>query len=195
MALSFFETARYKLRALKGANKVSDIDAGFEALAEDLDKLIYKPGFIQWTACTAIDEGWLLCDGSAVSRTTYKALFERIGTSQGAGNGSTTFNVPDLRGRVPVGAGTGTGLTARALGAKGGEESHTLVTGEMPPHTHPAKGGGYFATYADTEAAPLHNLGSGPDGIGADSSTAAAGGGTAHNNVQPFAVLNAWIKT
>lgn len=87
--------------------------------------------------------GCLLCDGSAVSRTTYAALFAAIGTTYGAGDGSTTFNVPDLRGRVPLGAGTGTaaGATAHARGSQptsgaGGEEAHTLSTAEMPSHNH-----------------------------------------------------------
>src|SRR3990167_8065526 len=81
--------------------------------------------------------GWLLCDGSAVSRTTYAALFAVIGTTYGAGNGSTTFNVPDLRGRIAVGSGTGTayGATAKTLGSTpnsgvGGEETHTLKSVE-----------------------------------------------------------------
>ena len=93
--------------------------------------------------------GYLLADGSAVSRTTYATLFAVIGTSYGAGNGSTTFNVPDMRGRFPLGSGTGTGLnasgtgapsgttqTARSLGQWGGEETNLLTTKEMPSHNH-----------------------------------------------------------
>lgn len=69
--------------------------------------------------------GWLLCDGRAVSRSTFVALFAAIGTAYGPGNGSTTFNLPDLRGRAPIGAGTGSGLTARALADTPGAETHT----------------------------------------------------------------------
>jgi len=83
--------------------------------------------------------GWLLCDGRAVSRTTYAALFTKLGTAYGAGDGSSTFNLPDGRGRGLIGAGTGTGLTARVLGAKGGEESHVISVGEMPSHDHGGK--------------------------------------------------------
>jgi microcystin-dependent protein len=59
--------------------------------------------------------GYLLCDGSAVSRTTYARLFAVLSTAWGSGDGSSTFNVPDLRGRCSIGAGTGSGLTARTL--------------------------------------------------------------------------------
>ena len=78
--------------------------------------------------------GWLLCDGRAVSRTAYAALFAKIGTTYGAGDGSTTFNLPDPQGRALIGAGSGSGLTTRALGAKGGTEPSN-----MPSHNH---GGG-----------------------------------------------------
>ena len=86
-----------------------------------------------WAAATA-PTGWLLCDGSAISRTTYAGLFAVLGTTYGAGNGSTTFNIPDLRTRVAVGKnGTGTFAT---LGATGGAETVTLTSAEMPSHTH-----------------------------------------------------------
>ena len=80
--------------------------------------------------------GWLLADGSAVSRTTYSALFAVIGTTFGAGDGSATFNIPDCRGRFILGSGQGSGLTNRALAAKGGEEAHVLLISEHASHTH-----------------------------------------------------------
>ena len=80
--------------------------------------------------------GWLLCDGREVSRTTYAALFAKVGTAHGVGDGSATFNLPDHRGRTVVGSGAGPGLTARNLGARGGEESHVLSVGELPSHNH-----------------------------------------------------------
>jgi microcystin-dependent protein len=85
---------------------------------------------------SAAPNGFLFCDGSQISRNVYAALYAAIGTLYGPGDGSTTFNVPDLRGRTPIGAGAGPSLTNRALGAVGGEESHTLVTAEMPYHNH-----------------------------------------------------------
>lgn len=99
------------------------------------------------SAITPMD-GWMICNGAAVSRTTYASLFNVIGTTYGAGNGTTTFNLPDLRGRVPMGAGTGSGLTARSIGTQTGVESVTLTAGQsgMPAHTHtytaPTIGGG-----------------------------------------------------
>lgn len=75
--------------------------------------------------------GWLICNGQAVSRTAYADLFDAIGTVYGAGNGTTTFNVPDMRDRVPLGA-SGT----KPLGSGGGVESVTLSAFNLPPHTH-----------------------------------------------------------
>ena len=83
-------------------------------------------------------DGWLLCDGREVFRSAYPSLFAVIGTSFGVGNGSTTFNLPDGRGRVPGFVGTGNGLTARAIGQKAGAETHTLIASEMPTHNHTA---------------------------------------------------------
>ncbi|QMP19181.1 tail fiber [Pseudomonas phage Persinger] len=99
-------------------------------------------------AGAAAPNGWLLCHGQAVSRTTYAHLFAVIGTAYGAGDGSSTFNLPDLRGRVAAGkdnmGGTaagrlttaGAGVDGNALGAAGGAQSHTLTTAQMPSHAH-----------------------------------------------------------
>jgi len=81
--------------------------------------------------------GWLLCDGRAVSRTTYAALFAAVGSTYGAGDGSTTFNLPDLRGRALVGAGTGSGLTNRPLGSNGGAET---AAADLANHQHTISG-------------------------------------------------------
>jgi microcystin-dependent protein len=99
---------------------------------------IIPPGTILMFGGAAAPAGWLLCNGSAVSRTTYSLLFTAIGTTYGAGDGSTTFTLPDLRGRVAVGSGTGPSLTARTVGNSGGAETHTLSTPEIPSHTHAA---------------------------------------------------------
>ena len=99
---------------------------------------------IVWTT-TSAPTGFLLCDGSAVSRTTYSDLFDVVGTTYGVGDGSTTFNVPDLLGRVVImvdGAAnritsaSTNGANADTLGGAGGAQTHTLVTGETPAHTH-----------------------------------------------------------
>jgi len=105
-------------------------------------------GSIQAFAGANAPTGWLLCDGSAVSRGDYSDLFSTIGTSYGSGNGATTFNLPDLRGRVPAGkdnmGGTAAnrltssyfGGTATNLGASGGSESHQLTEAQLASHTH-----------------------------------------------------------
>ena len=81
--------------------------------------------------------GFLLCDGSVVSRATYADLFAIIGTSfNEGGEAGTDFRLPDLRGRTPVGVGAGAGLTTRAMGDEGGEESHVISEDEMPAHNH-----------------------------------------------------------
>lgn len=99
---------------------------------------------------TTSPSGWLLANGNAVSRTTYSALFSAIGTVYGSGDGSTTFNLPSMAGRLPVAVGTGSGLTARTLGGTVGAESHTVSssnisqfsTGNAGSHSHtPASGG------------------------------------------------------
>lgn len=96
-----------------------------------------QPGDLKHGAGTGGGLGWLLCDGAAISRAgANAALFTAIGITWGAGDGSTTFNLPDMRGRQLLAAGQGAGLSARALGARGGEENHQMVTAEMASHTH-----------------------------------------------------------
>ncbi len=93
-------------------------------------------GTILMVAGPTVPAGFLRCDGRAVSRTAYPALFAELGTTYGAGDGSTTFHLPDLQGRVPVGAGQGAGLTARDAGETFGEEKHLLTVQELAPHDH-----------------------------------------------------------
>ena len=95
-------------------------------------------GMVAPFAGASSPNGWLICDGTAVSRSTYASLFSAIGTTYGVGDNTTTFNLPDLRGRTPIGVGTGTGLTARALAATVGAESVTLTAGQsgVPAHSH-----------------------------------------------------------
>jgi microcystin-dependent protein len=79
--------------------------------------------------------GWLICDGSLVSISNYPALFQLIGTTYG-GNGTTTFALPDLRGRAPKHTGQGAGLSSYARGQQGGSEGLTLTTPTLPAHSH-----------------------------------------------------------
>ena len=99
-------------------------------------------GSIQAYVGQAIPSGWLLCDGSEFSRTEYPELFETIGTTFGSGDGSTTFGLPNLGGRVPVGQDVGQ-AEFDVIGGIGGERTHKLSVGEMPPHSHGANDPGH----------------------------------------------------
>lgn len=79
--------------------------------------------------------GWLFCNGTVVGISQYQALFSLIGTTYG-GDGVSTFGLPDLRGRLPMGQGPGPGLSARILGQQTGTESVTLTAAQLPAHTH-----------------------------------------------------------
>lgn len=87
---------------------------------------------------TNAPQGWLSCDGSEINKETYSRLYDIIGDTFGTPDNSGNFVLPNLQGRVPLGSGTGTGLTTRTVGETGGEETHTLTTGEIPSHTHSA---------------------------------------------------------
>lgn len=132
--------------------------------------------------------GWLLCFGQAVSRTTYAVLFTALGTAYGAGDGSTTFALPDLRGRIPGGKDNmggsaasrlttaGSGVDGTTLGASGGAQTHTLTNAQLPTSVI-GTGGSTIARGATVS--DLQTVGS----------------GLAHNNTQPTIVLNYIIKT
>lgn len=147
-------------------------------------------GFIFWSASSSNPNSsiWLNCDGSAVSRTTYASLFTAIGTTFGVGDGSTTFNIPNLQRRVIVGSGgSGTGTLANTVGATGGAETHTLTRLEIPPlravvitNRNTTGGGSDTIVYKS--------------GGSTDDTLINADGGSAHNNIQPSIVLYALIK-
>lgn len=125
-------------------------------------------GSIQAFAGATPPSGWLLCDGSAVSRTTYATLFSVVGTTNGAGDGSTTFNLPDFRGKVIVGAGGG-----YTLGATGGEATHTLSVSEVPSETvtgtatlSGTTGAGSPHTHTVTDPGHTHTVAIGYTGAG-----------------------------
>ena len=110
-------------------------------------------GIIMPFAGTMAPENYLFCDGSAVSRTTYATLFDVIGTTFGAGDGSTTFNVPDLSGRVPLGV-----SQAHALGSTGGSETVTLTEQELPAHTHEVPQHGHADNLVATTPKFVHSI-------------------------------------
>lgn len=114
-----------------------DIDTAITSLQASTNPNAYVPtgGRIVWSSRT-IPTGWLVCDGSAVSRSEYADLFAVIGTAYGVGNGSTTFNVPDMRGRFIVGADLSDNQAKYALRATGGAETITLDLSQIPSHDH-----------------------------------------------------------
>jgi len=131
--------------------------------------------------------GYLLCDGSVVSRTSYAALYAVIGTIYGTGDGSTTFNLPDCADKFILGLGS----TYATLAATGGDSTHTLTTDEMPAHTHTVtaeikKGDNSSEVYGWSE----DPIDCGSTSITSDST----GGDGAHNNMPPYIVLNYIIK-
>lgn len=132
---------------------------------------------INFAGTTSPDPKWLLCDGASLLRADYPDLFTVIGTTYGAADG-THFNVPDLRGRVAVNAGSGPGLTPRAAGDVFGEEEHVLSIGELASHVH---GTGNSLLIATATPPPLDVLG--PNLLPAI--TGSTGNDDPHNNIQP----------
>lgn len=131
--------------------------------------------------------GWLMCQGQAVSRSTYAQLFSVIGTTFGSGDGSTTFNLPNMCGRVAVGVDS----DANSIGTQRGETAHKLTNPEIPAHSHP------YSAYIYSEGAENGRINS-QQGAGvrwADpTDTRNSGGGNSHNNMQPSLYLHYMIK-
>lgn len=122
-------------KGVSSHNHSSAAGGGTELNPTTMPNMIPTGTILQMITGT-IPTGWLECNGQAISRTTYADLFQELGTLWGAGDGSTTFNVPDCRGRVILGKGQGSGLTLRDWGDTGGEEDHTQLTGELAQHSH-----------------------------------------------------------
>jgi microcystin-dependent protein len=172
---------------LADENAINAVLAAIEAAINAVP--IVSSGTIVGYAGAILPDGWLLCDGSAISRTTYAALFAAIGTTWGSGDGGSTFNLPDMRGRIAIGAGAGGGLTARTLGQQLGEETHQLTVPELPSHDHTASGLQTINANNDGGASGLHYHPSNGGGV-----TSSKGGDGAHNNIQPSTTLNVIIK-
>ena len=144
-------------------------------------------GEVKAVAFATAPTGWLVCDGALVSRTTYVDLFAAISTAYGTGDDATTFALPDLRGRVPIGAGEGIGLDIRVLGAKGGSQHAQAHRHSVTPNS---RGGGLSATTVPGYYA------AGTDNWYQNFTWDSTISGTGQSgNMQPWAALNYIIKT
>lgn len=186
-------------------NYVNDVTSPIQAQINDIITNLIPQGTVVPFAGSTAPSNWLICDGRAVSRTTYSALFNAIGILYGAGNGSTTFNLPDLRGRTIAGldnmGGTDAGRLdwANTIGTSGGAQTHSLTQSEMPSHRH-------FTTIAgDNLNYGLAALQGSAGGNQTNIYTRFVGGTgeqdtntqqptAPHNNMQPTILLNYIIK-
>lgn len=171
----------------KSDTSMADSGTDKKVQKSNLIKDTVPAGVVDMFAGSTAPSGYLLCDGSAVSRSTYSKLFTAIGTTYGSGDGSTTFNLPNIKGKVPVGYNSAE-TEFNALGKTGGEKAHTLTIAEMPSHKH---GIAYAAQLLGGNASWVNNLEPG----GGNVDTKLAGGGGSHNNLQPYMAINFIIKT
>ncbi len=169
-----------------------------------VDAGVNPTGAVLSFAGASAPTGWLLCYGQAISRTTYAGLFTVLAEVYGAGDGSTTFNVPDLRGRTIAGqddmggasadrltgAGGVGGIDGDVLGASGGTEAVSLTEAQMPAHDHDYNNPPY--TGSTNNVSGIDVTGS---AVGSTSQTGTTGSGSAHVNMQPTLILNYIIKT
>lgn len=153
-------------------------------------------GEIRIWAANFEPHGWRFCDGRVMAIADNEALFQLIGTQYG-GDGETTFNLPDLRGRAPIHMGTGTDGIAYVIGAQGGVESVTLTTQQIPIHSHPL----LATSAAGTANSPTGRVTAAPTSIdlyiedtpSVNASSLAvgpSGGSQPHDNMQPFVCIN-----
>jgi microcystin-dependent protein len=187
--------------AIRG--QVNDNTTRISSLERNMESGLKTAGIMVPYAGGVVPAGFLLCDGSAVSRTDYAALFAAIGTAWGAGNGTTTFNVPDMRKRVPVGR-DASDTRFDVIGETGGVTDQALTEAQLPVHYHEFNGQTFtwgqgnisFNNQPQAQASPPtgNGLGTYQDQPGW-AYTATTGSGQAHNNMQPYGVAQYMIST
>ena len=155
-------------------------------------------GEIRMFAGNFAPRGWALCQGQVLSIQTNTALFSILGTTYG-GNGVTTFNLPDFRGRVPLSSGQGLGLSNYVLGEQTGVENVTLITSQMPAHNHIVNGvasGGNQASPAsgslaiESTGTSLNYSNATPTAPMNSQTVSLAGSSLPHTNIQPVLCVN-----
>ncbi len=153
-------------------------------------------GEIKLFAGNFAPRNWAICDGRLLPISSNTALFSILGTTYG-GDGRTTFALPDLRGRVPMGPGSGPGLSDRKLGEKGGTETNTLTTQQIPAHHHvmPVIDETEFHPEEPHEHGAPHGVVSVPIPPTGNMNTANTGANQPVNNVQPYTAINYIICT
>lgn len=132
--------------------------------------------------------GFLVCDGAAVSRVTYAGLYSLIGDTYGAGDGATTFNIPNLKGKVVVGVDSSQ-TEFDTLAEAGGAKTHTLTEAELATHSHT------IPLFQQTGAQAQVSREQTGTSSGLTATSNNSGGNQPHNNLQPYLVLNYIIKT
>ncbi len=153
-------------------------------------------GEVRMFAGNFAPRGWAFCDGQLLAVSQNDALFSLLGTIYG-GDGRTTFGLPDLRGRIPIHAGSGPGLSPRRLGAKGGAENVTLTVNQLPSHTHDMQAIGQNANtpnasgnlLAQTPTVDLYITETPVQGM-ASTAVTNTGGSRSHTNLMPFLCIN-----
>jgi microcystin-dependent protein len=162
-----------------------DVPTTVKDFLDNLNFTTAAPGDLKDYAGTGTQDGWLVCDGSAVSRTTYSDLFTAIGIAWGSGNGTTTFNLPNFQRRVAVGAGgSGTATLGNSVGNTGGEESHVQTVDELAAHDHDYSKAGVGTGLFD---------GGSTYGLGTNA-VSTKGSSNPMNVMQPSAVVTKLIK-
>ena len=176
----------------------SNANIQFSGRVKDKTGDIMPVGTILPYAGSTAPGGWLVCDGSAQLRAgAYADLFAAIGTTYGKGDNLNTFNIPDLRARVPVGKSADAEFNS--LGKTGGEKTHTLTTAEMPSHNHYLVSDNTYVTLLGNDSGDLFDHGASGGSIHINNqystpTTQNTGGGAAHNILQPYITLNYIIK-
>ena len=152
-------------------------------------------GEIRMFAGNFAPRGWAFCDGQLLAVSQNDALFSLLGTIYG-GDGRTTFGLPDLRGRIPIHAGTGPGLSPRRLGAKGGTEKETLTVNQLPSHTHPMQATANLSTSPNPQGnvfarsvGDVYTTDFTPSPMNAGV-VSKVGGSQPHTNLMPFLCIN-----
>lgn len=164
-------------------NEDGTVTEEFKSIASDL-----SPGDLKWSASSVVTMGWLYCNGQAVNRTTYAALFAVIGTTYGAGDGSTTFGVPDMRDFFMVGV-SGT----KTAGTSGGSETVTLTQPQMPSHLHAITGRALAPSGTDKATTEVI-IDNDWQGNSTSKNTDARGEDEAHPNLPPYKPFYCYIR-